>query len=601
MQDLLKPVLISMLAGSLIYFIPKRFKKVIRFFSFITAVYLFAAAIKIFLMPDTDAGFLYLDALSRFIVLGIGFFGVLVALYSGKAMQGYKDIAAYYTYILWTIGCSMLVVLANNIVVLIAGWGFLGLLLYLLINVSSENSLAPSTAKKALIIVGGTDSLMIMGFGLTWFLTNSLYLSQMKIHITGTVPFLAFWLIAVAVFAKAGAMPFHTWIPDMAESSNAAATAFLPASIDKLLGIYLLARLVFNVFVMDVVSNSLLMLIGALTIIFAVMMALVQHDIKRLLGYHAVSQVGYMVLGIGTANPLGMAGALFHMLNHAIYKCSLFLSAGNVEYKTKESELDNLGGLAKVMPVTFIGMLFSAFAISGIPPFNGFVSKWMIYQGLAERIKTGGVLPVFCLILAMFGSGLTLASFIKLIHGIFLTPSRQGDSNKADVKIKEVSFQMWLPAAILAGLCLIFGVFSYSIPLKYFIAPVFSDGLNFTGQWQPLKATLFLFIGLGLGLVIYLFGNFKAFRRSSVYIGGGELDRDMRLSGTEFYNTIREYGILKFIYKLAEKKLFDIYELGRNSVLAFTKIFQYLHNGVLSTYVVWFLLGMIFLFFKLGK
>ena len=112
-------------------------------------------------------------------------------------------------------------------------------------------------------------------------------------------------------------MPFHTWVPDAAEDAPIPVVAFLPASLDKLLGIYFLARITLDMFVMDLGMNTFLMAIGSFTIVAAVMMALIQHDLKRLLGYHAVSQVGYMVLGIGTGNPIGIAGGLFHMLNRS--------------------------------------------------------------------------------------------------------------------------------------------------------------------------------------------------------------------------------------------------------------------------------------------
>jgi len=306
-----------------------------------------------------------------------------------------------------------------------------------------------------------------------------------------------------------------------------------------------------------------------------------------------------MVLGIGTGNPIGIAGGLFHMLNHAIYKCCLFLSAGNVEYKTKTSELDNLGGLSRVMPITFLTTLIASAAISGVPPFNGFFSKWMIYQGLIEKGKSGGVLWIICLAAAMFGSGLTLASFIKLIHAIFLGTSGRKPQTANREPRDEVSWQMWLPVAILAILCIIFGVFAYQIPLKFFIRPALGAKIIFIGEWQTLKATLLLFAGLVIGLIIYFLGNFKSVRMSETYIGGEPVEKDMRLSGTEFYNTIKEYGLLGIIYKKAEAGFFDIYEQGKALVFGIGGFFQYLHNGVLPTYLVWTLLGMmgLFLFF----
>src|SRR3989338_8839947 len=248
------------------------------------------------------------------------------------------------------------------------------------------------------------------------------------------------------------------------------------------------------------------------------------------------------------------------------------------------------------MPITFFASLIAALSISGVPPFNGFFSKWMIYQGLIEKGKSGGVLWIICLAAAMFGSGLTLASFIKLVHAIFLGQRADGKEQK---KRDEVSWQMWLPVIALATLCVLFGVFAYQIPLKFFIRPALGTEILFIGEWQTLKAILLLFAGLVIGLIIYFLGNFKSVRMSETYIGGEPVEKDMRLSGTEFYNTIKEYGFFGGVYKKAEAGFFDIYEQGKALVFGIGGFFQYLHNGVLPTYLVWTLLGMmgLFLFF----
>ena len=133
-----------------------------------------------------------------------------------------------------------------------------------------------------------------------------------------------------------------------------------------------------NLFTISRPMSIFLMAIGSFTIVAAVMMALIQHDLKRLLGYHAVSQAGYMVLGIGTGSIIGIAGGLFHMLNNAIYKHGLFLSGGAVEKKVGTTDLGRLGGLSRFMPISFVTCLIASLAISGVPPFNGFFSKWMI-------------------------------------------------------------------------------------------------------------------------------------------------------------------------------------------------------------------------------
>ncbi|MBU2266395.1 MAG: complex I subunit 5 family protein, partial [Candidatus Omnitrophica bacterium] len=337
------------------------------------------------------------DNLSIFVGIFVWFFSILVTVYSMGYMRSEKRTPQYYLYIGLTLIASLGAVFANNLILFMVFWGFLGLLLYLLIGFG-KNENTPATAKKAFILIGGTDVLMLLGISLVWKLTGLFEMDLISIPLTSKLAVIAYLCLAAGAFAKAGAMPFHTWVPDAAEDSPAPVTAYLPASLDKLLGIYFLARISLEMFRLDSGMNTFLMFIGSLTIVAAVMMALIQHDFKRLLGYHAVSQVGYMVLGIGTGNPIGIAGGLFHMLNHAIYKSCLFFSAGSVEKQAKTTNLDSLGGLAKYMPVTFVTFLIAAFAISGIPPFNGFVSKWMVYQGILETAKTGGKLWVVWLI-----------------------------------------------------------------------------------------------------------------------------------------------------------------------------------------------------------
>jgi len=536
-----------------------------------------------------------LDDLNRFIVGAIVLFGILIILYSIKFMKGKPNLVQYYTYIILTIIASIGVAVANNLILLLVFWGFLGLTLYLLINMGEGN--ANQTAKKTLVIIGGSDSLMILGIGALYLLTDTFQMDKISVSFDMPLATIAYICLAIACFAKAGAMPFHTWIPDCAKDAPVPVTAFLPASLDKLLGIYLLARISLNLFVMNNAMNLLLMIVGAFTIVAAVMMALVQHDLKRLLGYHAVSQVGYMVLGIGTGNPVGIAGGIFHMLNNAIYKQGLFLSGGAVEKQTGTSDLDKLGGLAKVMPITFIGCLIAALSISGMPPLNGFVSKWMVYQGLIQKISTqqGQFISILCLLAAMFGSALTLASFMKLMHATFLG----GAVNRKN--IKEVSWMMWFPIIILAALCVLFGVFAKALPLNNFILPAVG-GAEITGIWSSGLATLLVLIGIAIGFIIYLIGNLKAaVREDNSFTGGEILAQDQRVSGVDFYNSIKNLPQLKSLYKKAEDKVFDIYDQGKNIVFYITKKFQYLHNGVLPTYLVWCLLGMMVLFIVLFK
>jgi len=418
--------------------------------------------------------------------------------------------------------------------------------------------------------------------------------------------YIAFLAFLSGAFAKAGAVPFHSWVPDFGEKADAPVSAYLPASLDKLLGIYLLARCVLDLFVPTPAMYFLMMLLGAATVITAVMMALVQHDLKRLLSYHAVSQVGYMVLGIGSGTAIGLAGGLFHMLNHAIYKCALFLCAGVVEKETGTTDLDRLGGLAKTLPVTFIACTVAALSISGIPPLNGFASKWMVYQGIITSGEDGGFAWIVWLVIAMLGSALTLASFVKVLHATFLCkPSPEIQQ----ITVRESRRSMMLPLVVLAALCVIFGVFAFPLPLDRLIFPVLEEHgipLDVTGVWWAGMATVLIVIAIIIGLLIYwLTMRSGKLRRVSTYIGG-ELMQDVYVSGetqgparhvdvtgVDFYNTIEQLPVLAKLYSLAQAKAFDIYDLLRKGVNYLIQALRALHTGVLPAYLRWFVAGLL--------
>ena len=598
MSGILYLLAIPFVAGVIAILLPKKVRPAIETVGILGSVGSLAYVTYVYVnLVSYTSSWWRIDGLSRFILLFCGVFGFLIALYSLKFMRRFDRLNEYYGYLLFTIGASFGAVLANNMILLVGFWGFLAFTLFMLITIGgSDRTGVSEAAKKTLIIVGGSDCLMILGVVILGVLGNSLRMDSMNVSVgTSRLAALAFVLLAVTSFAKAGAMPMHTWIPDCAEFAPISVTAFLPASVDKLLGIYLLARLVMDIFVLNTAMKIFLLAVGAFTVLAAVMMALIQHDAKRLLSYHAVSQVGYMVLGIGTCNPIGIAGGLFHMLNHAIYKGCLFLTAGSVEHRTGTTHLDRLGGLAHFMPITFVSFLVAALAISGVPPLNGFASKWLVYQGLIMLSNEGGKLWIIWLVAAMFGSALTLASFMKLGHAIFLgqTPDYEGTTG---YKVREVHWSMWLPMVVLAGLCLAFGIFAFRLPLVKFIYPAVGKVL-IPGFWQPTLATILILVGIVVGFIIYLMGRIKIREDAVPFIGGEVLPEEVRVTGTDFYDTIREMSILRTIYSKAEQKLFDIYELGKRAFLFLARGVSYAHVGVLTSYVVWIFLGLMAILF----
>jgi formate hydrogenlyase subunit 3/multisubunit Na+/H+ antiporter MnhD subunit len=538
-----------------------------------------------------------IDGLSGFVLLAVAVFGFLIAVYSVGYMQGRERHRAYFAYLLWTLGTSCGAVLANDLIVLLAFWGFLAFTLYLMIGLAGPG--AAEAARKSLMIVGGTDALMVLGVVLVWNLSGSTRMDAVAVPIAGTASHVAFLTFVAAAFAKAGAVPFHSWVPDCGAKALVPVTAFLPASLDKLLGIYLLARCVSDLFDLTGAMQTMLMLLGAVTVLVAVLMALVQRDVKLVLSYHAISQVGYMVLGIGSGTPVGLAGGLFHMLNNAIYKCCLFLCAGAVEQAADTTALDRLGGLSKTMPVTFASCAVVALAISGIPPLNGFASKWMVYQGLIVAGETGGPGWILWLAVAMLGSALTLASFVKVLHATFLCKPAP---HIAARKIHETTPSMLLPIVMLAVVCIVFGVFANAVPLDLLIFPAVSTDLP--GVWWSGTATLLILIAVAFGGVLYTVTMIAGkLRRCETYIGGEHLDevylsgeetgarRHVEVTGAEFYDTVERLPGLRQLYWLAHLKLFDIYELGAKSTLYLVGLLRAAHTGALPLYVGWVLAG----------
>ena len=561
--------------------------------------------------------------LARFAALFIGMFGLLVGFYSLPYMWGHRFQGRYWAFTLLALAGAIGATLADHLLFFLICWEVVTLMLYLLINVGREP--ANKVGAKTFVLLGFGDAALLLGILFLWKLTGTMSIHRLAEIGAGKVPVaiggqplmmagavikqqlpataglgaVAFLLIFIGAIAKAGAMPFHTWIPSSAEGAPLPVMAFLPASLDKLLGICLLARAALQFFEVTWPLQLVVMIVGAATVLGGVMMAMVQHDLRKLLAYHAVSQVGYMVLGIGTLTLVGVVGGLFHMLNNAIYKCCLFLMAGSVLHRTGTSKLEKLGGLARAMPLTFLAGVVAALAISGVPPLNGFASKWMVYQGI---LATGSKLAPLLLIAAVFGSALTLASFVKVIHSVFF--GRPSDAVVA-AKPREAPLAMVAPMVVLAVLCILFGVFTW-VPVDPWIAPSVAEldaGLfpaqetlaETLGIWygSSSQATVLLLAGLILGAVFYLFGRIGQARVARSFVGGVLAGTDdYRVPGTGFYETVRQLPLLGGIYRDADAEAYDVYRLGGRYGNTVVQHLRSIHTGVLAVYVGWCLLGL---------
>ncbi len=621
MNEINYVVLLPVVAG-LVGFLINRLRTEFDFLGFILTLYF---AIKLFIATRTHivsysiatiAGIdfrFYVDNLAGFILLFNAIFAFLIWLYSLRAMSKKPGERVYHLYLTLTLSAVNGVVVTGNLIFLLFFWNILVFTLYGILLVGKKDS--SFAARKAVTIIGVSDFLMMLGIVILFIRVGNVdFPADPKVLLSGPWLITSYILIMVGAITKAGAMPLHTWIPESAKVVPASTMAFIPASLDKLMGIYLLVRI--SYFIFDITGSMplriLLMAIGAITIVAAVAMAMIQKEAMRLLSFHAVSQVGYMVLGIGTGVPIGIAGGLFHMLNHSIYKACLFLSAGSVEYRARTTNLDQLGGLGTKMPVTLFTFIISAFAISGVPPLNGFFSKWMVYQGVIEFGKLSNLWPIF-LVAAMFGSILTLASFLKITHSLFL-----GERPKELDKVREARFEMVVPAFILAFLCIIFGIFAYQVPLRNFIYSSLPFKIIETGIWSPSLAALLIIVGIVVGVIVFTFGTAVKPRRSRVFVGGEILDEEAaRMTGPNFYSSVNTIDMLKKTYDFGEGGAFDFYNyllgIARGLAVVFKDVINWfivmiyksiakmvgalgrltsiLHTGELYNYVGWIFLG----------
>ncbi|MCM8784965.1 MAG: hypothetical protein NC827_03490 [Candidatus Omnitrophica bacterium] len=582
---------LGFISGLLCRFIPSKVKYLKEIISGLVSIIYLAFSILLFKnTPYYITEIFLIDRFSIFISIFVSLFTLLTLIYSFSYFENFENSNRYYCYILWTLASSIGAVFSNNLILFSVFWGILAITLYLLLNISGEENAYP--AKKTMIIVGGSDSFLIFGICGLIYLTGKYTITDISIFIASGLEIGIFFSLICASLAKAGCMPLHTWIPEISEKTDSIIMAYLPASLDKLLGIYLFSRILLNLFEYNPDFHSqlwfLLRLIGSLTIVCAVLMAIVQHNMKKLLSYHAVSQVGYMVLGISCANSAGIVGGLFHMLNNSIYKSLLFFGAGNIEKTTNEVELEKLGGIGKFMPITFLTFLIGSLSISGVPPFNGFFSKYLIYQGLFERTKSGDFEWSIWIICAMIGSALTLASFLKIIHSVFL-------GHKKDYlnEVKEVSLSMRIPVIILSSLCIIFG-FGFIFPVR-----VFENSTNYIldKNFEYLIPSLnLIFVSLIFGFIIYLIFIGIKERKVGTFIGGEVKLKEMEMSGTEFYKTIEKERFFSRMYIGAKNKIFDLYDDFKRILFYIGQGIRATHTGVLPTYLTWILFGCILLF-----
>lgn len=476
---------------------------------------------------------------------------LLVCLYTVVFLKK-KDYAGRFLFFMY-ISLAMIngALLSDNLGVMLFFWEGLLCTLFGILLINNEKT--PKTAVKALVISGTADLLLMLGIIITVFQAGTPFISQMqKLPVTG-VSAIGFACMMLGAVGKVGSMPFHSWIPNAADDAPTPFMVVFPGALEKFLGIYLAIRIVTDLYDFKPGSgmSTAMMILGILTILCGGAMALIQTDMKRLLAYCAISQVGYMVLGIGTALPIGIIGGLFHMLNHVVYKSGLFMAAGSIEKQTGTTDLRKIGGIAKKMPVTMICFAISSLAITGVPPFNGFFSKELIFDAALESN------PVFY-IGALLGAFITAAYFLKMGRTLFAGEWKLPSDKKL---VRDSSFGMLLPMGIMASLCVLFGVMN-TWPLDGLLAPALKYTESFSGWPHSAMLVIISIIVLALAVCDHLYGSKKS---------GGAIHAA---------DHIHYAPGLKSIYQAAEKQKLDPYNWLVSAVNVYSGACVLIERGV---------------------
>jgi len=546
------------------------------------------------------------NSLTSVEILGILFATLIsfIGLFSISYSQWYNPEANFvYDGLLFLFLGGMLgVVLSHSLIALYIYWEIMTVASFFLVMFNDTEE-ARKASLKYIIMTGAGSIFLLFGILGIWLLNENILWKH-----------IFFFSVLVGTGIKAGIFPLHTWLPDAHPAAPTPVSAMLSGVMIKT-GIYTFIRFYFLIFKpsWSIGWETVMMFLGILTLLGGVLLALIQHDIKRLLAYHSISQIGYIFLGIACGTSIGLVGALYHTINHAIFKSLLFLGAGVLIKATGSRNLEDYGGLAGKLPLTFGVMVVAALSISGIPPFNGFVSKWLIYQALLT--KNNGV-STFALIAALLGSVLTLASFIKVLNDAFMGVRKKDISRE---KMESSPF-MNIPMALLAAGCLFFGLFPGFVTERFLFPAI--------GEFVPLNISLIKMASyygwLSIVVIVILFIAGKRwlarFRKTSTFFGGEVLsDKETAFDGAHFYGTVKEVSPIKKFYTAEINGIIDIYQVALRALPHIGKTFKdiavsavdyiyikgskylsfwverlkLLQNGLLAKYLVWFFAGMI--------
>lgn len=415
------------------------------------------------------------DALAGFFNLTLAILAGTVSLYSFgylRHFEGKRNIG-FFGFLFHLLLLSLTIVFtAANAFLFLIGWEVMALVAYGLVTYYHEDQESRRSGLLYIVMAHIDAGCLLVGFALLMQVSGSAEFASFRAaaaQLSVGQQAAAFVLFFLGFGIKAGVIPFHIWLPAAHPVAPSNISALLSGIVLKA-GIYGMARIFLeDLGVLPSWAGLLVLILGVASAVLGVLYALMEHDLKRLLAYHSIENIGIILIGLGAALVFRVAGhpqlaavaliaALFHTLNHAIFKCLLFLGAGSVLHSTGTRNMEELGGLIRPMPVTALCFLIGAVAISGLPPLNGFVSEWLTYQSLLAGFRaTGGLtrilFPLAGSMLALTGA-LAAACFVKAFGITFLALPRGGKSSP----VHEAPRSMLLGMACLTCACLALGL-----------------------------------------------------------------------------------------------------------------------------------------------
>lgn len=513
------------------------------------------------------------DPLSGFFLVIVGLVVGAVSLYGPGYMRGYLHRRRRESLVALGVATGLfvagmyLVLLAADAFVFMVAWELMSVASYFLVAYQHQHAANRRAALLYLLMAHVGALAILLGFGVLAAKGSGFTFEAMRAAtLSPTWASIAFALAFFGYGMKAGMVPLHVWLPEAHPVAPSHISALMSGVMLKV-AIYGLVRFCFDLLgELQWQWGMTVLVIGAASALLGVLYALMQHDLKRLLAYHSVENIGIILMGLGlsiiflandhrVAGILAMLAALYHTLNHALFKGLLFLGAGAVLHSSHEADLNNMGGLIRRMPHTAFYFLVGCLAISGLPPLNGFVSEWLTFQAtLQAPVLASGVLrsilPVTAAVLAL-SAALAAACFVKVYGVAFLGQARSRHTKRA----REVEIGMRTAMASLALLCVLFGVFPTSV-----IGALGSIPLMLVGQGPPSATTegwLWLTpispeiasysaplvaLALAATALVFLFVRWRALPRRRAYpweCGFGEVNPRMQYTATAFSMPIR--------------------------------------------------------------